>query len=270
MDRLRFARICVQISASYPLPEQIRVNTGSNPGVSEGVDVIVDYPWKPGQCKTGKASGSSKIHKKAPPKSKPVGHKFPAARELEPKVSKGRPGSPVASVKPANLVFASNSFAGPQNPEEPSLPKCFEGGDVIDAQGRAEPISVFSMDVVETEPVSLDPSERGEDPCIESAQAFGRPVPEGHCSDQLVTFAAPLLLDDDLLKVNPLRQALSGASSSRLLTVVGATHGPTSMLHGDPPSAPVNKTGESFLPKSILKKTKEPKKKNSPSSKAHV
>ncbi|GMH14645.1 hypothetical protein Nepgr_016486 [Nepenthes gracilis] len=72
------------------------------------------------------------------------------------------------------------------------------------AQGHAESISVSSMDDVETEPVSLAPSDRGEAPRIESAQAFCHPVLEGHCSDQLVTVYAPLLPDEDLLIVDPL------------------------------------------------------------------
>ncbi|GMH04914.1 hypothetical protein Nepgr_006754 [Nepenthes gracilis] len=194
----------------------------------------------------------------------------PVARDLEPKVSKGKPSYPVASMKLTDFVLASNSFPTLQNPEESSPPNCSEGSVVIGTQGRAESILVSSKDVVETKSESLAPSDKGEAPRIESAQAFRRPALEGHCSDQLVTVYAPILPDDDLLVVDPLGQAPSGASNTRPLKVAGATLGSTPLLPGDPSSVPINKARESFLPKSIMKKTKGPKKKNSPYPKVHV
>ncbi|GMH07533.1 hypothetical protein Nepgr_009373 [Nepenthes gracilis] len=78
-DRLRVARIRVEITATSVLPEKIKVKLGNLPDDSLGVDVTVEYPWKPGQCDSVLNGKHHKRQNKLPSLNKPIRSQPPLA-----------------------------------------------------------------------------------------------------------------------------------------------------------------------------------------------
>ncbi|GMH16929.1 hypothetical protein Nepgr_018770 [Nepenthes gracilis] len=95
-----------------------------------GVDVEVEYPWKPGQSDSSQSTRISKIQSKMPPKSKPAGRLSPSAPVVN--GSRGKGSWRYASksenlVKPAGPVPAPNSSKALQSSEADIPPDPVDG-----------------------------------------------------------------------------------------------------------------------------------------------
>ncbi|GMH03479.1 hypothetical protein Nepgr_005318 [Nepenthes gracilis] len=111
-------------SGSLPSPSGLMLSTRT--ASPQGVDVVVEYPWKPGQGESIPAPQRQKTQRKSPSKPKPSGRFPPPALAGLPQ--KGLSPKAVATttevgIKTASTVHTSNAFAALQNLEVSILPE---------------------------------------------------------------------------------------------------------------------------------------------------
>ncbi|GMH28270.1 hypothetical protein Nepgr_030113 [Nepenthes gracilis] len=58
MERISYARVCVEVKADAPLPAQLRVQIVSSAKLPDQLftDIQIDYQWKPKRCSPGNRS----------------------------------------------------------------------------------------------------------------------------------------------------------------------------------------------------------------------
>ncbi|GMH08611.1 hypothetical protein Nepgr_010451 [Nepenthes gracilis] len=165
------------------------------------------------------------------------------------------PDSASASMKSPGPLPTSNSFATLQCPEE----VCSTQG--LDRNGCRQ-VEANSV-------ISSFPADEAREPLSESPLQTTYLDQAGNSDALDLPPCVPTLPSDTLLTAAPNRPALIGSSSSPSLQVAGGSKPSPPMQRDCPPPILVEKTGEYFQPKSILKKPKGPKRIYSPSSKSH-
>ncbi|GMH02019.1 hypothetical protein Nepgr_003858 [Nepenthes gracilis] len=149
------------------------------------VDVVVEYPWKPGQGESTPAPQRPKTLRKSPSKPKPSGRPPPSA----PTVGLGEGLSPKrvantaeAGAKIASAVSTSNAFAALQNPEDSILPEEPQGIPPRDSDCSSRDQSFPACDPPILEEVQLveippGPSSTNMSSATRSSRSVARRVP---------------------------------------------------------------------------------------------
>ncbi|GMH15633.1 hypothetical protein Nepgr_017474 [Nepenthes gracilis] len=116
MERMHFARVCVEVDVSAALSSKIRLQTGSSltVGMQQIVEVDVDYQRKPLLCDTCQQTGHSKNHCKSNRIYRPTGRILPDSYLTHSKVAKEvKKKATTIILSPVSGLFvpSSNPFA---------------------------------------------------------------------------------------------------------------------------------------------------------------